>query len=95
MADQDWLSIDHKACSPSQLVVLIEQLEEGGHDALRLILKRELIDRLRQKGLTDQRIIDLLQRGVGASAKKDKIAKEWAPALGLTAKELKRIMCGN
>ena len=95
MADQDWLSIDHKTCSPSQLVALIEQLNGGGHDSLRLILQRELIERLRDKGKTNRQIIEHLLHGVGSGAKRDKIAKEWSPAFGLTPKEFKRIVLGN
>lgn len=95
MADQDWLSIDHKTCSPSQLAALIEQLEGAGHDALRLILQREMIDRLRDKGIMDRRIIEHLLRGVGSRAKRDKIAKEWSSAFGLTPKEFKCRVLGN
>lgn len=95
MASQEWLSIDHKTCSPSQLVAFIEDLDGGKHDALRSTLKKELVDRLRAKGLTDQRIIEELLRGVGTSAKRNKIAKDWAPVFGLTPKELKRIVLGN
>ncbi len=95
MASPEWLSIDYKACSPSELVALIEELDGGKHDALRSALKKELMDRLRAKGLTDRRIIEELLRGVGTSATRNKIAKDWAPVFGLTAKEFKRIVLGN
>lgn len=95
MTDQGWLSIDHKACSPSQLADLIEQLDGGKHEALRLTLKKELVDRLRTKGLSDYRIIEELLRGVGASSTRDKIAKDWAPVFGLTAKEFKSVVLGS
>lgn len=95
MSDQGWLSIDYKSYSPSQLVTLIKQLEGGQHDSLRLDVMRELIERLREKGLTDHRIIDELVRGVGAGRKRDRIATEWAPALGLNARDFKRLALGS
>lgn len=95
MADKEWLSIDRKSYSPSQLVELIEQLEGGQHDSLRLDVMRELIERLREKGFTDQGIIEELLRGVGGGRKRDSIAKEWAPAFGLSPRDFKRLGIEN
>lgn len=95
MGDHDWLSIDHKACSPSELVALIAQLDGGEHDALRLVLKRELVDRLKDKGQSERQIIDLLLRCVPSTETRNKITAEWAPVFGLTQKEFKRIVKGN
>ncbi len=95
MSIEDWLSIDVKTCSPQELVLLIEQLEGSEHKALRMEIQRELINRLRFKGESDARIIEILLRGVSVGAKRDKIAAGWAEAFGLTAREFKRIARGN
>ena len=95
MASQDWLFIDPKSCTPAQIVEYIAQLEEGQHDGLRMQLQQELIDRLKKKGCTNAHIIELLVQGVASPTMRDKIAKGWASAFGLTETEFKRIVRGN
>ena len=95
MAGTDWLSIDAKSCTPHELVSLIEQLDGSEHQGLRNELQRELVGRLRSKGLSNARIIDVLIQGVGRATTRDQIAKKWAQALDVTVQEFKRIARGN
>ena len=95
MAVTDWLSIDVKSCNPHELVALIDQLNGGQHEGLRNELQRELVSRLRAKGLSNARIIDTLIQGVGRASVRDQIAKQWAQALEITVKEFKQIARGN
>lgn len=95
MPAEDWLFIDPKSCTPAQLVEYIAQLEDGQHDGLRIQLQQELIDRLKKKGCTNARIIELLVQGVSSPTMRDKIGKGWASAFGLTETEFKRIVRGN
>lgn len=95
MPTEDWLFIDPKSCTHIQLAEYIEQLEDGRHDGLRIQLQRELIDRLKKKGLTNAHIIELLVQGVAKTTMRDKIAKGWSSAFGLTETEFKRIVRGN
>ena len=95
MPAEDWLFIDPKSCTHTQLAEFIAQLEDSQHDGLRVRLQCELINRLKKKGLTNARIIELLVQGVAKTAMRDKIAKGWASAFGLTETEFKRIVRGN
>ncbi|QPD04511.1 MAG: hypothetical protein Nkreftii_002285 [Candidatus Nitrospira kreftii] len=95
MASEEWLSIDYKNCSPHELLSLLKQLEGGDHPSIRASIQRELIDRLKALEMSDRQIVDVLLQGVGYKAKRNKIAKEWAPIFGITAEEFKRIAFGN
>jgi len=95
MPAEDWLSIDPKSCTPTQLVEHIAQLENGQHDRLRIQLQQELIDRLKKKGCTNAHIGELLVQGVASPVMREKIAKGWAPAFGLTEAEFKRMVRGS
>ena len=95
MPAEDWLFIDPKSCTPTQLAEYVAQLEDSQHDRLRMQLQHELIDRLKKKGCTDAHIIELLVQGVASPTMRDKIAKGWASAFGLTETEFKRIVRGS
>lgn len=95
MAATDWLSIDAKSCTPHELVALIDQLSGSLHQGLRNELQRELVSRLRAKGLSNARIIDVLIQGVGRASIRDQIAPKWAQALEMTVKDFKQIARGN
>lgn len=95
MVKKDWLAIDVKSCTPTELVVLLEQLAGSQHPSLRADIQRELVNRLRAKGLSDSKVIDVLLHGVGRSTIRNEIASQWATALGMTAQEFKRIALGN
>lgn len=45
--------------------------------------------------MTDAWIVDQLIWGVGSLAMRNKIARAWAPALGMTMQEFKRIASGS
>lgn len=87
--------IDVKSCSHDQLVELLQQLEGSEHYEIQLAIRRELVDRLRARGFTDAQIVDRLIWGVGSRAMRNKIARVWAPALGMTMQEFKRIANGS
>lgn len=93
MAD-DWLQIDIKNCSTAELVRLHAQLDRGAHEGAQLQIRQELVHRLKERHRwTSQQIIDFLIQGVPkGSDKRDALAKAYAPALGLSEGEVKRMM---
>ena len=85
--EESGLDIDLNSLSPEGLVALIQQLEGSHHLGLRKRAQKELVDRLKKQGFTNQRIAVLLTTNVYGIAKKRAIAREWADALEITDKE--------
>jgi len=83
--------IDIKSLSTNEIVSLLGQLNESKFKEVTIDLRRELIQRARDEGTTDETIVRTLTRGVARGAKLDALAKEWASVLGLSVKEFKRI----
>jgi DNA repair exonuclease SbcCD ATPase subunit len=83
--------IDIKSLSTNEIVRLLGQLNESKFKEVTIDLRRELIQRARDEGTTDETIVRTLTRGVARGAKLDAVAKEWASVLGLSVKEFKRI----
>jgi hypothetical protein len=86
------LDVDLKSLSPEGLVELIQQLEGSRHLGLRRRAQKELADRLKEQGFSNQRIAILLTMNVYGIAKKRAIAKEWADALGVTPNEFMQLI---
>ena len=90
--EESGLNADLFSLSPKGLVDLIQQLEGSRHLGLRKRAQKELVDRLKKQGFTNQRIAVLLTTNVYGIAKKRAIATEWADALGITDKEFLKLI---
>lgn len=86
------IDVDLGSMSSEGLVDLIQQLEGSRHVGLRKRAQKGLVDRLKKQGFSVQRIAVLLTTNVYGLAKKKKIAKEWADALGVTPNEIMKLI---
>lgn len=84
-------NIDVKSCSSEQLVELLEQLEGSQHRSQVLEIQRELIERARKSGRTNQQLIDGLTRRLTTKKERAKMAQKWSAALGISEEEFKRM----
>lgn len=92
--ERGW-GIDVKSFSTEQLVKLHQELDASEHEDVQLDIRRELVTRIRRQGWSDAKIIDYFMSGVPKGEKRNQIAKGWAPALGISEKEFKRIASGK
>lgn len=83
--------IDVKSLGAKEIVKLLRQLDESKYKEVILDLRRELVQRARDEGASDEVIIRTLTRAVPRGLRLDAVAKEWAGVLGLSVKEFKRI----
>ena len=90
MAEKPGLEIDVKSCSTQQLVELARQLRGSSHNTVLRDIQRELVERARTAGRTNQQIVDALIMGMTETERKA-IAKEWCAALGVSEEEFKRL----
>jgi len=88
--DPSW-KIDIKSLSTQEIVRLLRQLDESEYQKVILDLRRELVQRARDEGASDEAIIRTLTRAVPRGLALDAVAKEWAGVLGLSVTEFKRI----
>lgn len=95
MSDGSGWDIDVKSCSHEQLAALLEQLSGSEHKDVQQQIRRELVDRARQRGLSDHQIISRLVMGVPKGARRNEIAEDWADAFGISASDFKRIASGK
>ena len=79
--------IDWDSCGRKTLLDIYRLLKDSPHAPLSEQAKNKLVTCLKQAGTTDQKIIDILTRGVGRKKERAEIAQEWCTALGLTARE--------
>lgn len=87
------VTVDVKNCTTQTLVELSRQLEGSEHKELLLEVRREMIDRLRKAGSSNQEIVDTLIMGVW-KADRNAMAEEWSLVLGITEQEFKRLASG-
>jgi hypothetical protein len=95
MAEKPGWEIDVKSCSHEQLAALLKLLAGGEHKDVQRQIRRELVDRARERGLTDQQVINRLVLGVPRGARRNEIAEDWADGFGISVKEFKRIASGK
>ena len=91
--DPGW-SVDVESCSAEQLVELAKQLKGSEYKTQLLAVQREMIARLRRAGHSNQKIVDTLIANAWVGDRAD-LAKEWAPVLGITEKEFRRLASGR
>lgn len=82
--------IDIKSCSPETLLDLSRQLKGSEYRAQLLEIQRELIDRVRTAGATDEEVINLLIQNIW-KGERTALAKEWSEAIGISEAEFMRI----
>jgi len=95
MAEKPGWEIDVKSCSHEQLAALLKLLAGDEQKDIQRQIRRELIDRARARGLTDQQIISRLILGVPKGASRNEVAEDWADAFGISVKDFKRIASGK
>ena len=91
MSEQSTWKVDVKSLSHRQIIESLEQLKGSGHHEVIIALRKELIGRARAKGLRDEKIIKQLCKGVPRGLRLRELATVWAPMLGLSVKDFKRI----
>ncbi|MCY4612414.1 MAG: hypothetical protein OXB94_02175 [Nitrospira sp.] len=88
-------SIDVKSCSEQGLVELLRQVKGSQNENAELEIKTELVQRAKDRGLTNSQIINSLIGQIPPGRQRNGIAKEWAKPLGLTVEEFKRLASGE
>ena len=83
--------VDVKSLSHQALVDLLKQLNASKHREVIESLRRELIDRSRTRGLSNQEIIKLIALGIPRGRRLNELAKTWAEILGVSVEEFRRI----
>lgn len=83
--------VDVKSLSHQELVDLLKQLDVSKHKEVIESLRRELIDRSRARGLSNQKIIRLIALGIPRGRRLNELAKTWAEILGVSVDEFKQI----
>jgi hypothetical protein len=91
MPRQPSWKVDVKSLSPDQIVQLLKELRGSEHKEQVQNLKRELIERARGEGATDEQIIRVLAQNVARGSSLHDVAKEWADCFGISVTEFKRI----
>jgi hypothetical protein len=90
--EESGLDADLKSLSPESLVELIQLLEGSAHQRLRKKAQKELVERLKKQGFSNEQIAVLLTTNVYGVTKKKSIAKEWSEALGITYEEFLKLI---
>ncbi|MBI5560016.1 MAG: hypothetical protein HY883_01925 [Deltaproteobacteria bacterium] len=82
--DKSGINIDVKSLSHASLVEVIKELRGSNYPGLLRKAQKELVERLKRKGIDNKKIAAILIANVYGTAKKKLIAEEWAEALGVT-----------
>ena len=88
--DPPW-KVDIQSLSPAQLVGLIRKLEGGNCPSIVLEARKELVQRLRDRGATVRDIIKTILSNIAGTRARERVAKKWELALGIDKKEIMRI----
>ena len=91
MDEESGWTFDILNASSAELVRVLGGLDENSQEGLQFNIKKELVERARSKGNTDEQIINTLNAGVPKGEQRNKIAKKWAKALGISEREFKRV----
>ncbi len=90
-SDEPGWEIDLKGLSTQELMVHIENLRGSRYETQALTARKEFIRRMREEhGASDQKIASGLTANRWIKDR-PRIAKEWAPAMGITEKEFARL----
>lgn len=92
MAKEPSWKVDVKSLSNThKLVELALSLDGSEHKEVVESLRRELVERIRAIGISNEEMVKRIASGVPHGRKFNEIAKAWAEILGLSVEEFKRI----
>jgi hypothetical protein len=83
--------VDVKNLTPAELGELIRRLENSDYPKKLLEARRELVQRLRDRGADTRLIVKTILSNIYGKREKQRIAKKWAEVLGIDQKEIMRI----
>lgn len=86
------VDIDVKSLSHENLVKVIAELKDSDYQELRNSAMKELVARLRCKGIANEKIAKILIANEYGRVKKRLIADDWADALGITKDDFLRLI---
>ena len=84
-------SVDVRSLSPAQLGELIKNLEGENYPELLLAARKEVVQRLRDRGADTRTIIKTLLSNIYGARARQRVAKKWAEVLGIDEREIMRI----
>ncbi len=90
MSKPAW-NLDVKSLSHQQLVAILKELQDTPYVEIVRDLRKELVERLKSRGIKTPEIIKRLSYTVPRGRKLNDVAKDWAEALEITVEEFKRI----
>ena len=88
--DKGW-DVDVKVVALTSSVALARQLEGSRYETQLQEIRREMVERLRKAGSSDQEIVDTLICNLWHGDRGD-LVKEWSPVLGISGIEFKRLI---
>lgn len=88
--DPPW-KVNIQSLSPAQLVELIRKLENGNYPEIVLKARKELVRRLRNRGVTNRVIVKTILSNIAGKRARERVAKKWESVLGINKKEIMRI----
>ncbi len=95
MDEESSWTIDVKCLSHDQLGQFLDLLRGSEHEKIQLAIRCEMIERLKQRGWTIERIVNYLVQGIVKGTKRKNIAKIWAEVLGIGEREFLEIANGK
>jgi len=82
--------IDLKSCSPETLFDLANQLKGSDDKTQLLSIQKEIIERVRGMGASNQVIVDLLIRNMW-KGERAALAEDWSEAMGISELEFRKL----
>jgi hypothetical protein len=90
MSKPAW-NLNVKSLSHQQLVEILRELQDTPYVEIVRDLRKELVERLKSRGVEVPEIIKRLSYAVPRGRKLNEVAGDWAETLGTTVEEFKRI----
>jgi len=90
MSKPAW-NLDVKSLSHQRLVEILRELQDTPYVEIVRDLRKELIERLKSRGMTIPEIVKRLSYAVPRGRKLNEVAGDWAEILEITPAEFKRI----
>lgn len=91
MDKPDFWNVDVKSLTPTELGELIRNLEHSSYPEKLLEARREVVQRLRDRGADTRIIVKTLLANIYGKRARQRVAKKWAEVLGIDEKEIMRI----
>jgi hypothetical protein len=94
MSKPSW-NLNVKSLSHQKLVEILTELKDTPYVELVRDLRKELVDRLRARGMNTPEIVRRLSFSVPRGIELSEVASDWAESLEITPAEFKRIADGK